>query len=1163
MNWLKTTAALTLIPLALTPAALAQVAGSSKGLQAQQEGQSATATRQVLDRVDALVKAGQLIRAREALNGYFRSPASDVASAQDAMAATESYATVERKIRSADPCDISLEKGTLALEAGDLVTAEKFARQVEQSKDSQRSHRVAAAKLIADSAQRRAEFAPIADRAIDQAMDDYVAGRFEAAKTAAASVAFAGVPLTDAQRNKLDQLQLQLLKVEREQGRAIEVAPVNLGVWQPGVVRREGAGGGETPAPPAAPPPAAAPASEPAPAGETPVMVSETTIQPENPPAPAPSQPTGQDELIQAALKAQAGAFIAEADKLASEERWNLALDKYRQAAGPYRQYLTPDQAAYVDQKVIEMQTRLNVQPLSERTIGEANLIRQRTLAEFENNMQQAQASLEAGDTRRATDLMAQSRLTVAQTRAYFNPQELADLNTKIDDMNRTIEQRRNEIDAAEREQQAKDRAADAAAAEQRRAMEKDRKINESIDRARALQMEQKYAEALQVVDQILFLDPRNPSGLLLRDTMEANLIFQRFHDIQRRKGHLNANLRLDIAEDMLPPKGIMDYPTEWPKKSFERGELSAFYDTRENRTVLAKVETTPLPVAFDDSRLADVLAFVASVTGENLDADWASLREIGVNEDTPISLKISRASARVVLDRVVQKASPDEYSKVGWSVEDGIIRVASQTALNQNTTLAIYDISDLLFEPGTYDEVPQIDLQSLLQQSQGGGGGGGQSPFRDDQQDRQQDRMQEMQRRQDRITLIREIITSNVDPEGWKDLGGDVGTIQEINSSLIIRNTPRNHREIVGLLSKLREVRSMQINVETKFLLVNQSWFEQIGFDVDLIINANNNQVRAARANDNSFQPSDLFNFSGSGPGGRRGLQRAGGGAIDLNGDGDNTDPGETANAQNFVNPRGWSPTGFISDTLGLASTLIEGDFATQVAGANPALGISGQFLDDVQVDFLITATQADKRTVQLTAPRLTFTNGQIANIFIVTQQAFVSDLTPVVGDSAVGFDPTVAVASEGVTMLMEGVISSDRRYVTLNVDAGVGRIDGFAQQPVTAVAGGQLVNSADTQSFIQLPTITVTRVRTSVTVPDEGTVLLGGQRLITELEIETGVPVLSKIPILNRFFTNRVSAKEEQTLLILVKPTVLITAEQEEKQFPGILDQLSTGIR
>ena len=68
----------------------------------------------------------------------------------------------------------------------------------------------------------------------------------------------------------------------------------------------------------------------------------------------------------------------------------------------------------------------------------------------------------------------------------------------------------------------------------------------------------------------------------------------------------------------------------------------------------------------------------------------------------------------------------------------------------------------------------------------------------------------------------------------------------------------------------------------------------------------------------------------------------------------------------------------------------------------------------------------------------------------------------------------------------------------------------------------------------------------------------LLGGQRLVTEAESESGVPVLSKIPILNRFFTNRVITKSEQTLLILVKPTVLIQNEEEERNFPGLSDSV-----
>lgn len=48
--------------------------------------------------------------------------------------------------------------------------------------------------------------------------------------------------------------------------------------------------------------------------------------------------------------------------------------------------------------------------------------------------------------------------------------------------------------------------------------------------------------------------------------------------------------------------------------------------------------------------------------------------------------------------------------------------------------------------------------------------------------------------------------------------------------------------------------------------------------------------------------------------------------------------------------------------------------------------------------------------------------------------------------------------------------------------------------------------------------------------------------------------MPLLSKLPILNRFFTNRIQSKEEQTLLILMKPTVLIQSEQEARNFPAM---------
>jgi type II secretory pathway component GspD/PulD (secretin) len=586
----------------------------------------------------------------------------------------------------------------------------------------------------------------------------------------------------------------------------------------------------------------------------------------------------------------------------------------------------------------------------------------------------------------------------------------------------------------------------------------------------------------------------------------------------------------------LIAPEGIMEYPNDWPAITYRRGEPIAFADSEENRRALAVLETKRIPVAFNDTPLSNIVGFLSQVTNLNVDVDWQSLETAGIDREAPITLNLTNVPVKTVLDRVIEKVSgSDPLNGAAWSINDGVLTIASREVINKNKVLVIYDIRDLLIEVPDYPNAPELDLQNVLQQAGQGGGGGGQSPFNDEDEDQEPGRT--LQERTDELINI---ITTNVDSQGWQENGGDVGFIQQLQGSLIITNTPANHRAVHGLLSKLREVRAMQINVETRFLLVSQDFFEQIGFDIDVYFNGDNNQVRAAQAQRPTTRPSDFFDpnsgrlsptFPTTGTGG---------------------------NALRTPLPSPLSVIGAGQNSLGLAEQLIESDFASDILGTAPALGIAGQFLDDIQVDFLIKATQADRRTVSLTAPRLTFTNGQIANIYVVTQVSFVSDLTPVVSESAVGFDPELAAVSEGVVMLVEGTVSADRRYVTMNLDAAVSRIDGFANSPVTAVAGGQLVNSADTASFVQQPTVTVTRVQTTVTVPDQGTILLGGQRLVTEAESESGVPVLSKIPILNRFFTNRVITKSEQTLLILVKPTVLIQNEEEERNFPGLTDSV-----
>ena len=94
-----------------------------------------------------------------------------------------------------------------------------------------------------------------------------------------------------------------------------------------------------------------------------------------------------------------------------------------------------------------------------------------------------------------------------------------------------------------------------------------------------------------------------------------------------------------------------------------------------------------------------------------------------------------------------------------------------------------------------------------------------------------------------------------------------------------------------------------------------------------------------------------------------------------------------------------------------------------------------------------------------------------------------------------------------------------------------------------------------------LQLPEFDQTYVMTSVNVPDRGWVLLGGLKQAGETEIEAGVPMISKIPILKRAYTNRSKVKDESILLILIKPTIIIPEEQEQKAFHDLATSENPG--
>ncbi len=1035
----------------------------------------------------ALVTQGQFVLAQATLMDALSHADG---SADDRAEALVALQNVRRKLAGADRHEIALQQSELALTQGNLAFASTRVDAVLDAVEAGSAMWSRANDIKASIERRQAALRPLISDALAQSEENINAGRFAEAKAQLAVVRRSGLDLDRKLGEKLSWMELRVADAERAAGTTFDTRAITAASVQAGVVRER----------------------------------QETQDQ------PAQGDPS---ELWREALQQEARANLSQAD--AAFEAGQLAeARRLYLLVRANQDLLTPDERERVAVRIDEIAVRLSGQPSSQagEQLGDQRaLIRQNALAEFNVGVAEARRQLDQGNLTAARAQVSRTRVDFQRNRNVFSQPEFEDRIAQLNDLDASIEAASEQRAAAQQGQL--DERARAEAAERRKVQqnERERTISLLLDQARDFQMNMRYREALDTIEQLLLIDPINPSGLLLKEAYENIILYMEFSEITAQRDRQFAGLRLEAERALVPPLNVVNYPENWPAISQSREAQAEFVDSAANRRVLAQLQESRVQMNLQDNPLESALAFIAQQAQVDVDIEWETLETLGIDRNTPVTLRLAGSvNATTALDRLLAKASPDDFNAADWGILDGLLTITSAESLLDKTAVGIYDINDLLHEVPDYPDVPELDLQQALQSSQGGGG---QSAFQDQGGNEIEETPLE-----DRINEIIEIIENNIE----EDRGFLEGrwTITPYRGLLIVRATPKAHRQIGGLLDKLRAQQALQLNVETRFLLVNQDYFEQIGFDLDIYFNAESDQFQTAAAADPSLLPSDFFDFS-TGTGRTRTV---------IGGGPDGAQVVQPVNA-----PTNTSVIGAGQDSLGLANILAPSSgIANTILTAAPALGVAGQFLDDVQVDFLVRATQADRRSTQLTAPRLTLTNGQLANIYVATQVAYVGDLQPVVSDSAVGFDPEIEVATEGVTLLVRGTISSDRRYVTMNVDAGLAQIDGFASESVTAVAGGALVTSDDSQSFIQLPTVTVTRVRTTVTVPDEGTLLLGGQRIVSEFEVETGVPLLSKMPVISRFFTNRIESKEEQTLLILMKPTVLIQHEQEARNFPAL---------
>ncbi len=210
---------------------------------------------------------------------------------------------------------------------------------------------------------------------------------------------------------------------------------------------------------------------------------------------------------------------------------------------------------------------------------------------------------------------------------------------------------------------------------------------------------------------------------------------------------------------------------------------------------------TKSLTIEFQGERLEDVVTFFKDFAGVEIEAMWLDEGDTGLDRDAEVSLNVRNATALNALERILSKVGDEDFDAATWQLgEFGELQIGPRSRLNAKKVLKVYPIQDLILTIPNFANVPDLDIDSVLNQgnNQGGGGGGGGNQGSIFEEDENDDGPFGNLDEEEALKII-EIIETFVEPEQWQATGGDGGTIRYWKGNLLVRAPDYIHRQLNG----------------------------------------------------------------------------------------------------------------------------------------------------------------------------------------------------------------------------------------------------------------------------------------------------------------------------------------------------------------------------
>ena len=609
--------------------------------------------------------------------------------------------------------------------------------------------------------------------------------------------------------------------------------------------------------------------------------------------------------------------------------------------------------------------------------------------------------------------------------------------------------------------------------------------------RATAARENHNYDKAGELYEKILTLNPHD------EDAQNQNRLSREHHHIQQLDMLLRANIDnyrkavLGVLESSVIYQDIFRYPDkdEWIR-------LSPKVVTIEEQ--IAKFES-PLEKEIR-RKLAQSITYgleepvplreaLSDLQGLTGVNFFIQSTDIG---DTEVQLETLN---NLPLSNVLAFLLKNAGDGVGYVIREGAVVIAEdEEQLQEPKYLRFYEISDLV------DKRPDFPADDLALEEMAGQSdvdAAADIAFGDDEEESVGD----VYEKDELLSLIARELNAGGDAEGEEEVEG---IRIHPGGKLMALTTLQNHIKLAKILERFRKATGMMVTVESRFLDIQDNFLESIG------INIGNPQA--------NFLPNTIPDIDGNG--------------TALNPGYEFTDAGGEMNLRVASIGALSNPLGSQVNPFNLSGT---GGGSYQVNAINP---------DRFVLEALLTGVAKDQEIRRLNSPRVTAFNTQTAHTLVVNQAAYIQDLEVNQTGVIPVINPVIGVLNTGSILEVRPTISFDRKYVVLEIQPTLAEQIGESQALLNLSGGFTTVP-------VQLPIVSVTKIKTTVNVPDGGTVLLGGLKREVKQEASIGLPALRRLPLANLFFGRNADAALRSNLFVLINTHITVVHEEEARLF------------